>query len=142
MIKQGTGGSIIFTASTAGHRTIVPSPAAAYGFSKAGLLQLKSSLAAEWAQYGIRVNSISPGCMDTPMLPKLPDLLKSWEERIPLGRVGDPSELAGAIILFCSPAGKYITGVDIFVDGQSFLAFLLTGLKINEDVFIGGYHVF
>ena len=126
MIKQGTGGSIVFTASIAGYRTVVPMPVAAYGFSKAGLLQLKSSLAAEWAQYGIRVNSISPGCMDTRMLPNRPDLLKILEERIPLGRVGDPSELAGAIILFCSPAGKYITGVDIFVDGQSSLPFLLT----------------
>jgi len=118
MIKQGTGGSIVFTASIAGQRALFPSPAAAYGFSKAGLLQLKSSLAAEWAQYGIRVNSISPGYMDTRMIDRAPsNVRKIWEERNPMGRIGDPSELAGAIILFCSPAGRYITGVDIVVDG-------------------------
>lgn len=119
MIKQGTGGSIVFTASIAGHRAALPAPIAAYSFSKAGLVQLKTSLAAEWAQYGIRVNSISPGCMDTRMLQIVdsPGIRKLLEERVPMGRAGDPSELAGAIILFCSPAGKYITGVDIFVDG-------------------------
>ena len=121
MIKQGTGGSIVFIASVAGHRTLFPSLAAAYGFSKAGLLQLKSSLAAEWAQYGIRVNSISPGYMETRMIPSksFSDIREIWDKRIPMGRVGDPSELAGAFILFCSPAGRYITGVDIFIDGQS-----------------------
>jgi len=119
MIKQGTGGSIVFTASIAGHRAALPSPIAAYSFSKAGLIQLKTTLAAEWAQYGIRVNSISPGCMDTRMLQTVNSqgMRKLLEERVPMGRAGDPSELAGAIILFCSPAGRYITGVDIFVDG-------------------------
>jgi len=119
MIKQGTGGSIVFTASIAGQRTLFPLPLAAYSFSKAGLLQLKSSLAAEWAQYGIRVNSISPGYMDTRMIKTAADSgqRKIWEERIPMGRIGDPSELTGTIILFCSPAGRYITGVDILVDG-------------------------
>jgi len=119
MIKQGTGGSIVFTASVAGHRAALPSPVAAYSFSKAGLVQLKTTLAAEWAQYGIRVNSISPGCMDTRMLQTVDSqgMRKLLEERVPMGRAGDPSELAGAIILFCSPAGRYITGVDIFVDG-------------------------
>ena len=120
MIKQGTGGSIVFTASIAGQRTLFPLPIAAYSFSKAGLLQLKSNLAAEWAQYGIRVNSISPGYMETPMIKGAGDSgqRKIWEERIPMGRTGDPSELTGTIILFCSPAGRYITGVDIIVDGQ------------------------
>ena len=100
-------------------------PAVAYSFSKAGLLQLKSSLAVEWARHGIRVNSISPGLMDTSMLQvSRLDVRSTWEDRIPMGRVGDPSDLAGAIILFCSPAGRYITGVDTIVDGRSPLHFL------------------
>ena len=124
MIKQETGGSIVFIASVAGHRTILPMPAVAYSFSKAGLLQLKSSLAVEWARYGIRVNSISPGYTDTPMIQASRGFRSTWEARIPMGRIGDPSDLAGAIILFCSPAGRYITGVDMIVDGRSPLPFL------------------
>ena len=125
MIKQETGGSIVFIASVAGHRTISFRSAPAYSFSKAGLLQLKSSLAVEWARYGIRVNSISPGCMDTPLLqPSRLGFRSTWEDRIPMGRIGDPSDLAGAIILFCSPAGRYTTGIDMIVDGRTSLRFL------------------
>jgi len=65
MIAQGTGGSIVFIASISGHRVNFPQPQVAYNVSKASLLTLKSCLAAEWARYGIRVNSISPGYMDT-----------------------------------------------------------------------------
>ena len=118
MIKQETGGSIVFIASVTGHRTVLPMPTVAYSFSKAGLLQLKSSLAVEWARYGIRVNSVSPGYMDTLPLQAIGSGLRStWEARNPMGRIGDPSDLAGAIILFCSPAGRYITAVDMIVDG-------------------------
>lgn len=126
----------MFTASIAGQKTLLSLPCAAYNFSKAGLLQLKSNLAAEWAQYGIRVNSISPGFMDTPMAKGASELRKLWEAQTPMGRIGDPSELAGVIVLFCSPAGRYITGVDILVDGQSPLRFPVDcDLMINEDVF-------
>jgi len=65
MIAQGTGGSIVFTASISGHRVNYPQPQIAYNVSKAALLTLKNGLAAEWARYGIRVNSISPGYADT-----------------------------------------------------------------------------
>lgn len=145
MIKQGTGGSIVFIASIAGHRALFPTPAAAYSVSKAGLLQLKNNLAAEWAQYGIHVNSISPGHIRVPRTEvyyKHPSpQSKAWQERTPMGRAGEPSETTGTIILFCSPAGRYITGVDILVDGQlPLFASLLT--IINEDVFLGGNHVF
>lgn len=58
MIEQGRGGSVVFTASISAHRVNFPQPQAAYNASKGALLQLKSSLAAEWARYGIRVNSI------------------------------------------------------------------------------------
>jgi NAD(P)-dependent dehydrogenase (short-subunit alcohol dehydrogenase family) len=135
MIKQGTGGSIMFTASIAGQKTLLPMPTAAYNFSKAGLLQLKSNLAAEWAQYGIRVNSISPGYMDTAMTNGFSGLHKIWEAQTPMGRMGDRSELAGVIVLFCSPAGRYITGVDILVDGQSPRFPLDSDFMINEDIF-------
>ncbi|KAF8155861.1 hypothetical protein B0H34DRAFT_798958 [Crassisporium funariophilum] len=120
MIRKGTGGSIIFTASICGHRSLFPIPHVAYDFTKAGLLQLTRSLAAEWAVHGIRVNSLSPGYMDTPMIAlegRGSVGRQMWEERNPMGRVGDPTELTGAVVLFCSPAGRYITGVDLLVDG-------------------------
>ena len=122
MIKQETGGSIVFIASVTGHRTALPMPAVAYSFSKAGLLQLKRILAVEWARYGIRVNSISPGFMDTTLLE--PALRGTWAAQNPTGRLGDPSDLAGAVILLSSPAGRYTTGIDIIVDGRSPLHFL------------------
>lgn len=65
IILQGTGGSIVFIASISGHRVNYPQPQVAYNTSKAAVLAMKNSLAAEWARYGIRVNSISPGYMDT-----------------------------------------------------------------------------
>ncbi|KAM0262602.1 hypothetical protein ACHAQJ_001647 [Trichoderma viride] len=65
MILQGTEGSIVFIASISGHRVNYPQPQVAYNTSKAAVLAMKNSLAAEWARYGIRVNSISPGYMDT-----------------------------------------------------------------------------
>ncbi|KAJ7108585.1 hypothetical protein C8R44DRAFT_803124 [Mycena epipterygia] len=119
MIAQNTGGSIVFTASISGHSVNFPQPQVGYNVSKGALLQLKSSLAAEWARYGIRVNSISPGYMDTVLnegdgLAAARDI---WTSRNPMGRMGDPSELAGAVILLCSPAGRYINGADLIVDG-------------------------
>lgn len=62
---KNPGGSIVFIASISGHRVNYPQPQASYNVSKAALLTLKSCLAAEWARYGIRVNSVSPGYMDT-----------------------------------------------------------------------------
>ncbi|KAF8889613.1 hypothetical protein BD779DRAFT_1610993 [Infundibulicybe gibba] len=120
MIKQSTGGSMVFTASVSAHRVNFPQPQAAYNASKAGLLQLKSSLAAEWARHGIRVNSISPGYMDT-ILNKgdgLEEARNIWTSRNPMGRMGDPTELTGAVVLLCSQAGRYINGADIIVDGE------------------------
>ncbi|KAE9964518.1 hypothetical protein EG328_010408 [Venturia inaequalis] len=119
MVKQGTGGSIIFTASISAHRVNYPQPQAAYNVSKAALLSLKSCLAAEWARYGIRTNTISPGYMDTILNEGdgLAETRKIWSDRNPTGRMGAPSELTGAVVLLASSAGTYINGTDIVVDG-------------------------
>jgi sorbose reductase len=120
MIQQGEGGSIVFIASISAHRVNYPQPQVAYNASKGAILQLKNSLAAEWAQYGIRINSISPGYMNTILNAGegLESAKKIWTSKNPMGRIGHPSELAGVVILLCSPAGKYINGVDIVVDGK------------------------
>ncbi|KAI2789642.1 hypothetical protein POX_d05137 [Penicillium oxalicum] len=119
MVKQGRGGSITFIASISAHRVNYPQPQVAYNVSKAALLMLKSSLAAEWARYGIRTNSVSPGYMDTILNEGegLNTHRRIWAERNPSGRMGSPSELTGAIVLLASSAGSYMNGTDIVVDG-------------------------
>jgi sorbose reductase len=119
MVKQGRGGSIIFTASIFAHRMYFPQPQAAYNVSKAALLSLKSCLAAEWARYGIRTNTISPGYMDTISNEGegISEASKIWAERNLTGRKGVPGELTDAVVLLASSAGTYINGADIVVDG-------------------------
>lgn len=119
MAAQGNGGSIILVSSISAHVANFPQPQVHYNASKAALISTKSSLAAEWARYGIRVNSISPGYMDTILYKGdgLEEHRRAWATRIPYGRMGQPEELTGAVILLCSPAGNYITGADILVDG-------------------------
>ncbi len=119
MILSNRPGSILFTASISAHRVNYPQPQAAYNASKAALLSLKSSLAAEWACHGIRVNAISPGYMDTILNEGegLQEARRIWAERNPMGRMGDPEELTGAVVLLCSLAGSYITGASVVVDG-------------------------
>ena len=77
------------------------------------------SLAAEWVGHGIRVNSISPGYMDTIMNEGvgLDSARNIWLSRNPMRRMGKPDELAGAVVLLASRAGSYINGADILVDG-------------------------
>ena len=123
MILQRTPASILFIASISAHRTNYPQPQAAYNASKAALISLKSSLAAEWATHGIRVNSISPGYMDTILNEGegLKACRETWTSRNPTGRMGSPQELEGAVVLLCSAAGSYMNGADIVVDGGQIL---------------------
>ncbi|KAF2804561.1 oxidoreductase-like protein [Mytilinidion resinicola] len=119
MVDQNSGGTIVFIASISGHRVNFPQPQAAYNVSKASLLHLKNCLAAEWSRYGIRVNSISPGYMDT-ILNEGAGLERArnvWANRNPMGRMGVPQELTGPLVLLCSAAGSYINAADIVVDG-------------------------
>lgn len=117
-IKAEKPASIVLTASISAHRVNHPQPQAAYNASKAAVKHMGSSLAAEWARHGIRVNTISPGYMDTIL--NEGDGLKiardAWNDRNTMGRMGDP-ELCGAVVLLASRAGSYITGADILVDG-------------------------
>ena len=119
MVKAGQGGSIVHVASISAHRVNFPQPQAAYNASKAAVLAMTKSFAAEWAVHGIRVNSISPGYMDTILNEGngLEASRNTWTERNPMGRMGFPEELCGAAILLVSPAARYITGADIVIDG-------------------------
>jgi 2-deoxy-D-gluconate 3-dehydrogenase len=94
--------------------------AVAYVASKAGVLGVARTLAAEWASSGVRVNVISPGYFRTELTAELldkPDELARIEGRIPMGRLGLPAELGGAAVFLLSDAASYMTGQQIIVDG-------------------------
>jgi NAD(P)-dependent dehydrogenase (short-subunit alcohol dehydrogenase family) len=111
------GGSIVNIASILGQRTI--GQVAPYNASKAGLIHLTKALAMEWARYGIRVNAICPGYIETEMNSafwKTPPGQKLID-RIPQRRIGQPEHLDGALLLLASQAGEFMTGSVITVDG-------------------------
>lgn len=118
MIERGIEGSIINMASMSGGIVNTPQWQTSYNASKAGVIHLTRSLAVEWAQFGIRVNSLSPGYIATAMSVDTPQALKdAWMPLIPLHRMGDPDELIPATLFLASSASGYTTGSDIVVDG-------------------------
>src|ERR1700733_4191242 len=112
------GSSIINISSVLGITT-AGLPQAAYVSSKAGLIGLTRDLAAQWAgRKGIRVNAIAPGFFETEMTDQYPPgYLEGQMERVPLGRKGDPRELAATVVFLASPAAGYIVGQTLPVDG-------------------------
>ena len=116
-------GKIINTASMSAHIVNTPQKQAAYNTSKAGVLHLTRSLAAEWAEHGIRVNSISPGYTKTPLVaevletPEGKSILPRWLEKIPMARLAVPEDLQGAAVFLAGEASDYMTGSDILIDG-------------------------
>ena len=118
MKDRGVKGSIINMASMSGSVVNVPQWQASYNASKAAIIHMTRSLAVEWAPYGIRVNSISPGYIATPMSVDTPQELRdAWMPLIPQERMGDPEELVPPILYLASPASGYTTGSDVIVDG-------------------------
>ncbi len=120
MIAKGIKGSIINMASMSGTIVNIPQCQAAYNASKAGVMHMTKSLAIEWADYGIRVNSLSPGYVGTPMSQPpfvSQELLDAWAPLFPLHRMAKPEELVPAILYLASPAAGYTTGSDLIVDG-------------------------
>lgn len=118
MIENSIAGSIINMASMSGSIVNTPQWQASYNASKAGVIHLTRSLAVEWADYGIRVNSLSPGYIATPMSVDTPRELKdAWMPLIPQHRMGGPEELIPATLYLASNASGYTTGSDVVVDG-------------------------
>ena len=119
MLAQGKG-SIVNTASMSGIVSNYPQPQSAYNASKAAVIMLTKSLAGEWAKRGVRVNAISPGYVGTEML-KLgmsnEEWRTAWLNLTPMGRVGEPSEAAAAVLYLASDASTYCTGTNLVLDG-------------------------
>jgi NAD(P)-dependent dehydrogenase (short-subunit alcohol dehydrogenase family) len=113
-------GRIINIASMSGLIVNRPQAQASYNASKAAVIHLTRSLAAEWAPYNIRVNAIAPGYMDTPMAKPFfddPAYGGVWIDAIPMKRPGAPEELAPIAVLLASDASSYMTGTTVVVDG-------------------------
>jgi NAD(P)-dependent dehydrogenase (short-subunit alcohol dehydrogenase family) len=96
-----------------------------YALSKAGLAQLARNLAVEWGPANVRVNSISPGLIATEFARPLfdnPELLSRRLASTPLRRAGEPHEVAGVAVMLAGPAGAYVTGQNLIVDGGTFIS--------------------
>ncbi|KAI1001448.1 hypothetical protein K3495_g6751 [Podosphaera aphanis] len=119
LIEAKKPGSIVFIASMSGSIVNYPQEQSCYNASKAGVVMLGKSLAAEWAKFGIRVNMISPGYMDTALnnVPALDAQKKIWKAATPQNRLGAVDDLNGLAILLASDASAYMTGSNVIIDG-------------------------
>lgn len=121
LMERKSPGSIVMIGSMSGSIVNVPQPQAPYNASKAAVRHLAASLAVEWAQAGVRVNCISPGYMLTALTEKIlddnPALKEKWTSLIPVGKMGRPEDLMGAVTFLASDASAYVTGADLRVDG-------------------------
>jgi NAD(P)-dependent dehydrogenase (short-subunit alcohol dehydrogenase family) len=119
MLERGAG-SIVNIASMSGMVSNHPQPQAHYNAAKAGVIMLTKSLAGEWASRGVRVNSISPGYVRTPLTElgmSNPEWRDVWLSSTPMGRIAEPREIAPAVVFLASDASSYATGTNLVVDG-------------------------
>jgi NAD(P)-dependent dehydrogenase (short-subunit alcohol dehydrogenase family) len=119
MIDAG-GGSIVTISSALAFSGRVNG--AHYASSKAGVVSLTKSLALEWGRHGIRVNSVAPGIIDTPMASRVPgEQLSAYASRTPLGRIGTPEDVAKVVRFLLSEDAGYVTGQTIVVNGGALM---------------------
>jgi gluconate 5-dehydrogenase len=119
MIEGGRGGRVLNISSVRGQLGI-NAGYSAYVAAKGAIDSLTRQWATEWAEHGITVNAISPTFVDTPQVAMLlddPEFKQALVSRIPVARVGQPEDLFGAVLLFCSEASSFITGQILTIDG-------------------------
>lgn len=118
LLKKSNNGSVINIASVAGSVDVQSGPP--YGMTKAAIIQLTKHLAVEWAPDKIRVNAVSPWYIETPLTQPVlsqPERLKKIIDQTPMGRVGQPEEIASAVAYLAMNKSSYVTGQNINVDG-------------------------
>jgi NAD(P)-dependent dehydrogenase (short-subunit alcohol dehydrogenase family) len=112
------GGSIVNVASMSGNCIVnYPQRQCAYNASKAAVTALTKSLAVEWGPRGVRVNAVSPGYVDTPLLADKPHQFEQWKEGIVLGRFANPVEIAQAVSFLLGEESSYCCGTELVIDG-------------------------
>ncbi|MDE0189625.1 MAG: SDR family NAD(P)-dependent oxidoreductase [bacterium] len=121
-MKERRSGVIVMNSSVANF--IAAGGTTAYGASKAGMMALARGIAMEGAPYGIRVNAVCPGVIDTPMnernLARAEDpeaMRQSWFDITPLGRLGTPRDVAQAILFLSGDESRFVTGLPLVIDG-------------------------
>jgi NAD(P)-dependent dehydrogenase (short-subunit alcohol dehydrogenase family) len=123
MIQAGHGGTVVMIGSI---NSVVGNPgASAYCASKGGVLMLGKTLALDWAPFGVRVNIVGPGVVDTPMSARSladPEKRAKMMEKTPLGRPAPPSEIASVVAFLTSEASSFMTGAYVPVDGGALAA--------------------
>jgi NAD(P)-dependent dehydrogenase (short-subunit alcohol dehydrogenase family) len=135
MIQRKSGGSIINVASISG--SMPETNSGPYTPSKAGMIGLTKLLAMEWAKYNIRVNSVSPGPIMTPLQrAAYPSeaLLAARNKAVPMNRHGTPEEIGRAVMFLASEDSSYMTGTDLVVDGGSLPSMFHLVRKMAENI--------
>jgi len=133
LVSQGTGGSIVAVSSVSG---LASAPFhAPYGAAKAGIMSLTRSLAIELAPAGVRVNGVAPGAVATPRvverLAGSPSPARRPPSRAPLGRMGEPDEIAKVVVFLASDLASYVSGQTIVVDGAATAQFAMGQLRAD-----------
>ncbi|MDA8295982.1 MAG: SDR family oxidoreductase [Actinomycetota bacterium] len=119
MLAAGRG-AVVSIASMSGLIVNRPQPQVAYNVAKAGVIMLTKSLAAEWAPRGVRVNAVAPGYINTSLIQGFlgTDTMRDyWVGGTPLGRLGEPAEVAAAVVFLASDAASFVTGETLVADG-------------------------
>ncbi|MBI4193168.1 MAG: SDR family oxidoreductase [Candidatus Colwellbacteria bacterium] len=120
MAKHNWGRIINIASIASGQVGVGIAGAAHYTASKGGVLGMTETLAVELAPFGITVNAIAPGAIDTPMVQaaQIPEeAMKALLSSVPLKRIGRPEEVAAAAVFFASEEASYVTGATLYVDG-------------------------
>ncbi|GAA1434331.1 SDR family oxidoreductase [Microlunatus lacustris] len=122
MLGQGAGRIVTIASMSGAHVVNSPQQQVAYNASKGGLVAMTKSLAYEWAARGVRVNALSPGYVDTPLLGSKHDLHEQWQSVTPLRRFAEPAEVAAAAAWLLSDEAGFCCGTELLMDGGYTLA--------------------